>query len=203
MDQIGDRRFLEIPGTDTIELPPLLYNKTTPILKPERVFAGAKEIARSELMPEYSLYGAGGDLEESVLNLATGLVERYKLFTRLVKLGQNILEWATECEVEFERLKALHGLLSTKVWPHAGRASLITLLSDKNFRPFPEADLSVAVGLGLNFRQIPPITYMSNHFLMYLSPTIANSSYAAWSSKNPPPIHDLPPERFTFQIHVM
>jgi hypothetical protein len=89
--------------------------------------------------------------------------------------------------------------LRPDVWPHASRASFVTLLEDKAI-PNEGIAFEKAVGLRLTFRQPPPISCFSNQFLFYLNGTVANTAYQTWAHMMPDPISSLPPERFRFDI---
>jgi len=65
-------------------------------------------------------------------------------------------EWIRQCEITFECEETLRTLRHPDVWPHAGRASFVTLLMEK-LVPTLGVALQRAVGLRLTFRQPPPI----------------------------------------------
>jgi hypothetical protein len=88
------------------------------------------------------------------------------------------------------------------VWPHAGRASFVTLLMDKGVVARRVA-VEQAVGLRLAFRSPPPIGCFSNQFLFYLNSTVAGSAYEAWSSLAQRAPSLLPPDRFHFEVLEM
>jgi hypothetical protein len=85
------------------------------------------------------------------------------------------------------------------VWPHASRASFVTLLREKRV-PTDGVELQRAVGLRLTFRQPPPIHCFSNQFLLYLNSTLADSAYQTWSHLIPVAPVLFPPERFHFDV---
>jgi hypothetical protein len=60
-----------------------------------------------------------------------------------------------------------------------------------------------AVGLRLAFRQPLPIHCVTDGFLFYLGQTLSATAYGSWERMSPPPHHDLPPERFAFQVVVL
>ena len=134
--------------------------------------------------------------EEAIrLNLA----EQYLGLVRHWRWGDSIVEWIRQCEITFENRQDLRHLLRGDVWPHAGRASFVTLLHDKAVET-EGISIDKAVGLRLSFRQPPPISCCTNQFLFYLNNSVANSAFLTWSQMNPPPVSSLPPERFVVNV---
>jgi hypothetical protein len=138
-------------------------------------------------------------LERRRFELALQLAEQYRGLLSHWTWGDSILEWIRQCEITFECEDTLRKLLHPDVWPHASRASFVTLLSDKHVATHGVA-LERAVGLRLTFRQPPPIDCFSNQFLIYLNSTVADSAYHAWSRLVPQAPSLLPPERFHFDV---
>jgi hypothetical protein len=206
MDILGDRKFVEIPGDRTHELPPLLVNTTPDVNRLDRVMSMAQELVESEQMladvpedfalppAEYEALRSGRKLE-----LAINLVEQYLGLVVHWRWGDSILEWIRQCETTFETRSELRRLLRPDLWPHAGRSSFVTLLADKSVKA-PGVTLEEAVGLRLTFRQPPPISCFSDQFLFYLNSSVAASAYNAWSHRSPDPVSALPPERFRFDV---
>jgi len=93
----------------------------------------------------------------------------------------------------------LRNLLHPNVWPHAGRSSFVTLLTDKAVA-IRDVKIENAVGLRLTFRQPPPITVFSDQFLFYLNSSVTSTAYQTWAHMSPDPVSCLPPERFTFEV---
>lgn len=208
MDIIGDRRFVEIPGGKTHELPPLLVKTAPEVKRLDKVVDMANHlIDDEELIPSSPLDHLAS--EEAVgrrkMDLALNLVDQYLKFVSAWQWGDGVLEWIRQCETTFETRADLRPLLRADVWPHAGRSSFVQLLHDKgvekpsdNLRhpPFP---LENSVGLRLTFREPPPLRCFSDQFLLYLNSPVATSAYYAWAKMSPPE-SSLPPERFTFQV---
>jgi hypothetical protein len=188
-----DERYIEIPGSKTHELPPLL------------VFSGTGETADLDsVMPEAEDMLASSDaaeeeLERRKLDLALQLTEQYKGLMSHWLWGDSVLEWIRQCEITFESEGTLRRLLHPDVWPHASRASFVTLLREKQVAMHGVA-LERAVGLRLTFRQPPPINCCSSQFLFYLNSPIADSAYQTWSHGVPQGPALLPPERFHFDV---
>ena len=201
---LGDRMFVDVPGSRTHELPPLLVranqvrhldkvmNMATSIVNDEEMVA---DIAGQTVLPEE-------EIDRRRMDLALNLVDRYMALLARWNWGDSILEWIRQCEMTFETRLELRNLLKNDVWPHAGRSSFVQLLADKSMAP-GDLPLEKAVGLRLTFRQPPPISCFSNQFLFYLNQSVASSAWQAWVSLTPNPIAALPPERFTFQIVKM
>ena len=198
MDIVGDRKFVELPGGKTHELPPLLVRSTPGVRRLDRVVDMAGNIIDTEdmlsdLAPE--ILAADVERERRKMDLAINMVNQYLAFVNQWRWGDSILEWIRQCEITFGARIELRNLLRPDVWPHAGRSSFVTLLADKEV-PTEGVELEKAVGLRLTFRQPPPIKCFSDQFLFFLNSTLAVSAYQTWSH----PIASLPPERFTFEI---
>jgi len=200
MDIIGDRKFVEVPGTKTHELPPLLVRGEPQVRRLDRVMGLAGHILESEdVLPQFVADATEGELERRRMDLAINLVDQYLGLVKHWQWGDGILEWIRQCETTFDQRLELRNLLHYDVWPHAGRTSFVKLLNDKAVRT-EGVDLEKAVGLRLTFRQPPPISCFSNQFLFYLNGTVASTAYQTWAHMNPDPVSSLPPERFTFDV---
>jgi len=188
-----DERYIEIPGSKTHELPPLLVHS-----------AGEEVGDLTSVMLEAEDMLAASDAEEAVLerrklDLALQLAQQYRGLMSHWLWGDSILEWIRQCEITFEGEGTLRKLLHPDVWPHASRASFVTLLMDKDV-PTHGVGLEKAVGLRLTFRQPPPIDCFSSQFLFYLNSTVAGTAYQTWSHLVPQVPALFPPERFHFEV---
>lgn len=204
MDIVGDRKFVEIPGDKTHELPPLLVRSTSK-KRIDKVFGMAADMVEKEdMIPMSLLEPALQDFEvdRRKMDLAVNLVDHYYGLIAHWLWGDSILEWIRQCEMTFETRGELRHLLQGDIWPHAGRSSFVTLLADKAVRA-EGIELEKAVGLRLTFRQPPPIACFSNQFLFYLNASVANTAYQTWQHLSPAPVSSLPPERFCFQVVSM
>ena len=195
---MGDARYIDIPGSGTHELPPLLLNS----LADHAPTQGAPDLA--SVMPEAEDMLAASDATEEVLErrkfeLAVQLAERYRGLRTQWQWGDSILEWIRQCEITFEGADGLRQLLHPDVWPHASRASFVTLLEEKRVAA-AGVPLERAVGLRLTFRQPPPIDCCSNQFLLYLNSSVADTAYQTWSHLVPEKLMLLPPHRFHFEV---
>ena len=201
MDIIGNRKFVEVPGTTMYELPPLLVRMTPQVKSIERVMAMAGDLIEQEDMIPLQLAGPEADLEfeRRRVDLAVNLVDQYLAFVQHWQWGDSILEWIRQCETTFDTRIDLRNLLRADLWPHAGRSSFVTLLADKSVET-GGVGIEKAMGMRLTFRQPPPLKCFSNQFLFYLNSTVANTAYHTWSQMSPNPISALPPERFQFQV---
>src|SRR5215467_11021864 len=185
-----DHRYVEIPGTGMHELPPLLvHTAAEPVPDLDGIMVEAEDML--------SVNGASRDiLEQRKLDLALQLTEQYKGLVSHWFWGDSVLEWIRLCEITFESEWELRKLLHPDVWPHASRASFVTLLREKGVPATPSVTLEKAVGLRLTFRQPPPIDCFSGQFLFYLNSPVADSAYQTWSHMSAEPPALLPPERF-------
>jgi hypothetical protein len=200
MEIIGDRTFVEVPGHDTHELPPLVVRSAPRPKRMDRVLDMATAIVESEdLLTGHEELGPDLDFERRRMDLAVNLAEQYLGLLAHWSWGDAILEWIRQCETTFDTKAVLRRLLRTDIWPHAARSSFVTLLRDKAVHADGFA-LEQAVGLRLTFRQPPPISCFSNQFLFYLNSTVATSAYDTWARMSPAPVSALPPERFSFQV---
>lgn len=202
MDIIGDRRFVEVPGGRTHDLPPLLVKTVPEVKRLDKMMCIAAEIIEQEdMVPPV----AGDKLvdEESVerrkLDLALNLVDQYLGLLSHWHWGDAVVEWIRQCEITFGTRLELRNLLKSDVWPHAGRSSFVTLLEDKAVAT-RNVELEKAVGLRLAFRQMPPIRCCTDQFLFYLNNSVAHTAYRTWQDMTPNPISSLPPERFQFDV---
>lgn len=193
-----DERYIEIPGSKTHELPPLLVHSAAEHAPAEE----ASDLAAVMSEAEDMLAASDADeviLEQRRFDLALQLTAQYKGLLSHWLWGDSVLEWIRQCEITFECEATLRKLLHPDVWPHAGRASFVTLLMDKAV-PTPGVALEKAVGLRLMFREPSPIRCLSSQFLFYLNSTVADSAYHAWSSLTPSAPTLFPPERFHFEV---
>jgi hypothetical protein len=202
MDILGEKKFIELPGEKTHELPPLLVRDTADVKRLDRVMNLAGGIVETDdMLPDLPGDRFQAELEHDrrKMDLAVNLVDQYVALIRHWQWGDSILEWIRQCEITFGTRLELRNLLRPDVWPHAGRSSFVTLLADKSVKT-SGVELHKAVGLRLTFRQPPPISCFSNQFLFYLNGTVASTAYDTWAHLSPDPISCLPPERFKFDI---
>ncbi len=202
MTIVGDRNFVEVPGGKTHELPPLLVKTVPDVKRLDKMMGIAAEIIEQEDMVPSVPCDAIADedmVERRKMDLALNLVDQYLGLLSHWHWGDAVLEWIRQCEITFGARLELRNLLRSDVWPHAGRSSFVTLLSDKAVG-VKGVELAKAVGLRLAFRQMPPIRCCSDQFLFYLNNSVAQSAYQTWFSMTPSPIASFPPERFRFDV---
>jgi len=202
MDIIGDRKFVEVPGGKTHELPPLLVKTVPDVKRLDKMMGVATAIIeREDMVSEICADGVASEesVERRKMDLALNLVDQYLGLLTHWNWGDAVIEWIRQCEITFGTRMELRNLLRSDVWPHAGRSSFVTLLEDKAVKT-EGVQLEKAVGLRLAFRQMPPIRCCSDQFLFYLNNSVANSAYKTWLDMTPSPISSLPPERFAFEI---
>jgi hypothetical protein len=194
---MGTERYIEIPGSKTHELPPLLVHAGDHVPTEEVADLDSVMLEAEDML-------APSDAEEAIVeqrkfDLALQLANQYRGLMSQWHWGDSVLEWIRQCEITFESEDVLRHLLHPDVWPHASRASFVTLLQNKHV-PTRGITLERAVGLRLTFRQPPPIDCFSNQFLLYLNSSVADSAYQTWSHLGPDGLMLLPPERFHFEV---
>ena len=208
MEILGDRTFVEVPGTKTHELPPLLVRMSPDVKRLDKVMGMASDLVQQEdMIPvasvdppgEVAQQAAQLEMERRRMDLALNLVEQYMKLVQHWQWGDSILEWIRQCEITFGARMELRNLLSSDVWPHAGRSSFVLLLEDKAVRTGGVA-LEKAVGMRLTFRKPPPLRCFSDQFLFYLNSPVANHAFQTWAGMSRLPVSSLPPERFHFDV---
>ena len=202
MDILGDRKFVEVPGSTTHELPPLLVRMAADVKRLDKVMGMANDLIEQEDMIPTQPFAVADSQDRRKMDLALSLVDQYLGFVQHWQWGDSILEWIRQCETTFENRIDLRNLLRADVWPHAGRSSFVTLLEDKAVKT-GGVGIEKAVGLRLTFRQPPPLRCFSNQFLFYLNSPVANTAYHTWAGLSPSPISAFPPERFMFNVFNM
>jgi hypothetical protein len=196
---IGGRKFIELPGDKKFELPPLILGSSTQCIP--GLLDAAKSIVEEDILPEIEINNQQ-DQEARTVDLGINLLKQYTSLLTDWTTGSEIIGWIKDCELGFKFNPTLHNLLRPDVWPHSGRRSFIPLLLDKKI--FPESNyVQKAVGLSLMFRRPPPISCLTDQFLMYLNKGVAETVYLRWADLQPPPILDLPAERFDFMVVKM
>ena len=194
---MGTERYIEIPGSKTHELPPLLVHAGEPVPAEEVPDLDSVMLEAEEMLAPSD--AAEAVVEQRKFDLALQLANQYRALMSQWHWGDSVLEWIRQCEITFESESVLRHLLHPDVWPHASRASFVTLLRSKDV-PTPGITLERAVGLRLTFRQPPPIDCFSNQFLLYLNSSVADTAYQTWSHLGPEGLMLLPPERFHFEV---
>lgn len=199
---LGDRRYVEIPGNASFELPPLVLHSGPESKQLDALVDSAGDIIDSEsLIPgaTQDALNAEHTLESVRFGLAANLVHEYRTFVRHWTWGESVLEWIRQCETSFEVQPNLRRLLRPDVWPHAGRASFVTLLEDKGAAD-ENIVLKDAMGYRLTFRQPPPIEFFSEKFLFLLNSSLGRTAYTNWADNESRGVASLPPERFQFFV---
>ncbi len=202
VEMLGGRKFVEIPGDAAYELPPLMLRSGPALERVDRLVHSAGDIVDSEsLIPGATQDALDAEdlLWQVRFGLAANMVERYRAFVLHWTWGESVLDWIQQCETSFESHPNLRRLLRPDVWPHAGRASFVTLLQDKEAAD-ADIELENAMGYRLTFRQPPPIDFFSEKFLFFLNSSVGTTAYRAWASAGGGQEADLPPERFQFFV---
>ncbi len=202
MDIVGDRRFVEVPGGKTHELPPLLVKTVPEVKRLDKMMGVAAEIIEQEdMVPSVAADVIAGEeaVERRKMDLALNLVDQYLGLLSHWHWGDAVVEWIRQCEITFGTRPELRNLLSSDIWPHAGRSSFVTLLKDKAVDSHG-MHIEKAVGVRLAFRQPPPIRCCSDQLLLWLQNSMFRGAYNSWIDITPSPVSSLPPERFVFEV---
>lgn len=201
MEIIGDRKFVEVPGGKTHELPPLLVKTVPDVKRIDKMMGLAAQIIEQEdMMPPAAMPFANEEaLEARKMDLALNLVEQYLGLLNHWQWGDAVVEWIRQCEITFGARVELRNLLRSDLWPHAGRSSFVKLLEDKSVATGP-VHLDKAVGLRLAYRRMPPLGCYTDQFLFYLSESAFSNVYRSWMGITPSNDASLPPERFHFDV---
>lgn len=202
MDMVGGRRFVEVPGEKTHELPPLFVGSASEVDRVSRMMDVAADIIdQEEMIPSVAADRIASEqmVERRKMDLALNLVDQYLGLLKHWHWGDAVIEWIRQCEITFGERIELRNLLRSDLWPHAGRSSFVVLLEDKEI-PTGGVQIEKAVGLRLAFRKMPPIRCCSDQFLFYLNDSVAETAFRTWHSMTPDPVASLPPERFQFDI---
>ena len=193
-----DQRYIEIPGSKTHGLPPLLVHSTEEQEPEESTVELASVMSEAE-----DMLAASDEDQETVeqrkFELALQLAEQYRSWWRIGSGAMGFWSGFASAKPRSSNENTLRQLLHPDVWPHANRASFVTLLADKGVGT-PRVELERAVGLRLTFRHPPPIDCVSNQFLFYLNSKIAGTAYRTWSHLVPHEAAAFPPERFHFEV---
>ncbi len=201
MEIIGDRKFVEVPGGKTHELPPLLVRTVPDVKRMDKMMAlAAQIIEQEEMIPQSSVPFMNEELLEARrMDLALNLVDQYLGLLSHWHWGDAVVEWIRQCEITFGARLELRNLLRSDLWPHAGRSSFVKLLEDKSVETGP-VHLDKAVGLRLAYRRMPPLGCYTDQFLFYLSESAFSNVYRSWMGITPSGDASLPPERFHFDV---
>jgi hypothetical protein len=202
MNIIGDRKFVEVPGGKTHELPPLLVKTIPGVKRLDKMMEIANNIVEQEdMVPSVAADSIASEdlVERRKMDLALNLIDQYLGLLTHWHWGDAVIEWIRQCEITFGARAELRTLLRSDIWPHAGRSSFVTLLEDKDVNT-EGVQLEKAVGLRLAFRQMPPIRCCSDQFLFYLNNSVAQTAFRTWLNMTPSPISSFPPERFEFEV---
>ena len=188
-------QYIEIPGTKTHELPPLLVQSADHYIKDPDL--DSMMVEADEMLP---LTDADESLvEQRRFDLAVQLAERYQTLLTQWCWGDSIVDWTRQCEITFENEAALRDFCHPDVWPHASRTTFVNLLMDKHVDTRGVL-LEKAVGLRLIFREPSPVRCLSNQFLLYLDSIVTDTAYRSWAQLVPGVTAFLPPERFHFDV---
>ena len=96
MDIVGDRKFVEVPGGRTHELPPLLIHSEPGRKRLDRVMDMASNIVETEDLladvPANAL-ATEAEVERRRMDLAINLVDQYLGLVNHWRWGDSIIDW--------------------------------------------------------------------------------------------------------------
>src|SRR6202021_2542666 len=104
MDIVGDRKFVEVPGEKTHELPPLLVRTTPNVRRLDRVVGMANNLIDAEDMiatPAFDCPVPDFEVDRRKMDLAINLADQYLRFVTQWQWGDSILEWIPPCGIPF------------------------------------------------------------------------------------------------------
>src|SRR4051794_15415229 len=107
---MSEQRYVEIPGSQTHELPPLLLHSE---------IESATDLTLVMLEAEDMLAASDADetiLERRKMDLALQLTQQYKGLVSHWNWGDSVIEWIRQCEITFENEGVLRKLLHPDVW---------------------------------------------------------------------------------------
>ncbi len=216
MDEtIGGQKFLEIPGRaeQKYTLPTLYVSRTIPL----KGLSEIQDIVDNEelIIADLDLPISGQLPEKSRTELLFEKIrEEYISLVRAWAWGDCLALWMHQCAISFRSTTQLQNIIPCT---HGKRVSFPSLelipfaqlLERKQlprFSRFPEStgdELQLSIGARLIFRQLPKVSYLTGDTILYLGPTLYNTAYADWCSKNPLRGYLLPSERFEFAIELV
>ncbi len=203
MDIIGDRKFVEVPGGKTHELPPLLVKDQS-----GSEAAGQDHVHRERDYragrhdPDSTLDGVVDEeeLERRRMDMALNLVDQYLGLLTHWQWGDSVARMDPAVRDHLRRPSRTAQPAPKRPVAARGSQQFRDAARGQSEYPTPGVELEKAVGLRLAFRQMPPIRCCSDQFLFYLNTSVAESAYKTWLNTTPNPIASLPPERFAFEI---
>src|SRR4051812_13283861 len=102
MDIVGDRKFVELPGEKTHELPPLLVRTTPNVKRLDRVVGMANDLIDAEdMLSMPAIEGFDLELDRRKMDLAINLADQYLSLVLQWQWGDGIIEWIRQCEITF------------------------------------------------------------------------------------------------------
>src|ERR1035438_620917 len=105
-----DREYVNIPGNEMHELPPLLVRRAS---KTPDVDLASAILEAEEMLPEVDVEETL--LERRKLDLALTLTEQYRGLIAHWQWGESIVEWIRQCEITFQSQSALQIGKSTRL----------------------------------------------------------------------------------------
>jgi hypothetical protein len=193
-----ERHYLDVPGSETHELPPLLVRSIPKDIRRDELVEHATSIVDIDDLDD----APSEVLDQRRLDLAVHLADQYLGLLRYWAWGDSVVEWIRQCEITFETTDPLRCLLRHDLWPRASRSSFVELLLEKEV-PTAGVGLDRAVGTRLTFRQPPPIDCCSDQFLFFLNSRLAGTAYQTWAQLAPDSAAHFPPNRFHFEVHSL
>jgi hypothetical protein len=122
MEIVGDRKFVEVPGSKNHELPPLLVRMAPDVKRLDKVMGMANDLIEQEdmipahpldmVVPESDPERGQLEMDRRKMDLALNLVDQYLGLVQHWQWGDSILAWIRQCETTFEARVDLRKLLS-------------------------------------------------------------------------------------------
>ena len=113
MDIVGGRKFIDVPGDRTHELPPLFVRTDPEVKNLDKMMDVAADIIEQEdMVPAVAIDRMVPEqiVERRKLDLALNLVDQYLGLLKHWHWGDAIIEWIRQCEITFEERRELRHL---------------------------------------------------------------------------------------------
>lgn len=189
MHQIGNKKFLKLPGNQTIELPPIIVSAYS--VRPKNLETCLDAIReKSYSIIGYDLQTESQPTDEITINI----FDSYIRFREKWILGEIFFRWVYQCRIERNINDPLRPFLS-KVWPDdLDLIRFSDLLDSKQIELFQ--NLHNSIGIRRMFDRLPTAKVLSD-YLLTRQDTIGNEVFNKIREYD---TELFPTERFHFEV---